>query len=224
MTSPQDAPASSASSSPPRAFAQGVGLLCQTFGVLLFLSSCCVCSLSGAWDQPIIRPPQVVTLGTLLERPDAWAAMLTVFTATLAGLALAAFGLGLQADRRAAPLGTLVTTLTALILLLIAAAALWFDDGTWPMRLWNGLLLLLFATLTPFAFAARRQFCADPPAADVDIVPPDQKIPYSWYHDDPPDGRLEREIAEKKARLDAEQRELEEMRQELERKRREGDT
>ena len=212
----------SADDPPPRAFSQGVGLLLQTAGMLLFLSSCCVCGLSGLWDQPLTGDSTaagsvsaVVTFSSLIQQPAAGGAMLTVVTATLAGLAMVGFGLGLQAERHYAAAGATTTTLLATLLLLAGGVGLWIGGASWSIRLWNHFLLALFGILSAFTIVAWREARDQPPPENVDVVPPDHKIPYSWYHDDPPDVRLEREIAERRARLEAEQRELDRMQREL---------
>ena len=70
-------------------------------------------------------------------------------------------------------------------------------------------------TLTGFSWAALRQVLADPPPADIDVVPPGAKIPYSFYHDDPPEVRLAQELAGRRARLEKERQEIERLEAEL---------
>ena len=94
----------------PRAFAQGVGLVLQTVGFILFMSSCCICSVAGLWDPTLTRGQvveqleQAKTIGiditTLFNEPAKAGLMLTVMFATIVGLALAVFGLGLQSEKR----------------------------------------------------------------------------------------------------------------------------
>ena len=72
-----------------------------------------------------------------------------------------------------------------------------------------GVTLIVLIALG-FAIAAWRQVRAEPPPDDVDIVPPGTKIPYSFYHEDPPDVRLQRDIDQKRRELDDMERALRE--------------
>lgn len=215
---------------PPRAFAQGTGVLLQAFGVIFLLSTCCVCSLSFLWDpqqsptlvenSPTLdQTRQASNLSVLMEEPGRLGVMLTIMSTSVAGLALAGFGLGLQAERMRAAWGAAASTIIWLIILVAAGAALWSGESSINAKIWHGLLTLLAVLLSGFAIAALRQVVANPPPADVDILPPDFKIPYSMYHDDPPDVRLEKEIANRRARLEAEARELQQMENSLREKR-----
>jgi hypothetical protein len=131
------------------------------------------------------------------------------------GLALASFGLGLQAERRRSAWGAVVTAAVMLTALLAAGVALWMGGAPWLVRIWHALLLVLIAILAGFSVAALRQILADPPPAGVDVIPPGAKVPYSFYHDDPPEVRLARDLANRRAKLDAEREELERMEREL---------
>jgi len=209
---------------PPRAFAQGAGLLLQTIGAILLMTNCCICSTAFMWDPQ--RPPDQARenitdqtafskLQHLLDQPGRTGLMLTIVGATVCGLALMGFGLGLQSDRRRSATGALATGVVFTLLMLAAAAALWTGEATLTARLWQALLTVLAVVVTGFALAAWREVRANPPPDDVDLLPPDFKIPYSMYHDDPPDVRLAKEIANRRAHLEAEQRELEQLEREL---------
>jgi hypothetical protein len=221
--------------SPPRAFAQGTGVMLQAFGVILLLSTCCVCSLSFLWDPQ--RPPSLVdgdpsveqtrrssNLTVLMDEPGRLGVMLTIMSTSVAGLAMAGFGLGLQAERLRAAWGAAASTSLWFIVLVGAGVALWTGESSINARIWHMLLAALALLLSGFAIAALRQVLADPPPADIDILPPDFKVPYSIYHEDPPDVRLEKEIANRRARLEAEHRELREMEDNLREKRQKGDS
>ena len=216
---------SAARPSLPRAFAQGTGVVLQTVGMILFLSTCCVCSLTSLWDPGASRGetvenfrrggPGLVTLRTLPQTPAQTGYMLLVMFTTVGGLALASFGLGLQAERRRSAWGALATTGVMLASLLAGGVALWAGGAPWAVRAWHAGLLLVVAALAGFCAAALRQVMADPPPPDVDVVPPGAKIPYSFYHDDPPEVRLARDLAARRAKLDAERDEIDRMEREL---------
>lgn len=221
----QPAPPAPATPPPPRAFAQGTGIVLQTIGMLFFLSSCCVCSLSSWW-QPMQDRGQALehyqsgrpiggSLSDLAERPVEAGYAITVFFGTVGGLGMAVFGLGLQAERRRAGIAAFITTAALAIILLFSGALLWYGGATWLARALHALLTLIVLILNGFTWHAMRQVLADPPPADIDIVPPGTKIPYSFYHDDPPEVRLAKELANRRAKLDADRRELDRMQREL---------
>jgi hypothetical protein len=143
---------------------------------------------------------------------------LTVAFSTLGGLALAGFGLGLQADRKRSALGAVVTTIAIEAVLLGAGVALWVGGAPLAAKLLNLFVMLIYAILLAFCIAAYRQVRATPPPENIEVVPPGTKIPYSFYHDDPPEVRLARDIAARQAKLDAEQKELDKMQRDLDKK------
>lgn len=211
---------------PPRAFAQGTGVMLQTVGMILFLSSCLICSLSSWW-HPMQDRGEVIeqvrtgqtTGGNFLrdirERPVEAGYAMTVIFSTVGGLGMAVFGLGLQAERRRAGVAAMVTATTLLVILIIAGALLWHGGAGWPARILHGLLTTTVAIAALFTWYAMRQVLADPPPANIDVVPPGTKIPYSFYHEDSPEVRLTKELANRRARLDAERLEIEKMEREL---------
>lgn len=223
-------PPGSPATPPPRAFAQGTGVLLQTVGMILFFCSCCICALTPTWDERITSPmeieqairdnrPGVHSIRAALSSPARAGYVFTVTCSTLGGLALAGFGLGLQADRGRSALGAVATAVGVESVLLLSGVGLWVGSAPIPATLLNLLMLLVYAILLAFCVAAYRQVKATPPPADIDIVPPGTKIPYSFYHDDPPDVRLARDIAARQAKLDAEQKELDRLQRELDSKR-----
>jgi hypothetical protein len=58
----------------------------------------------------------------------------------------------------------------------------------------------------------------DPPPADMEILPADYKVPYSHYHEDPPEVRLAAELEQRRRRLAVQQKELEMLEEKLKRK------
>ncbi len=177
---------------PPRAFAQGVGVLLQTVGMVLFLSTCCVCSVAGAWDPTMDRAevlnliqtdqPVGVTLLGLLDQPGRAGVMLTVMFTTVGGLAMAGFGLGLQAQKPKSGWGAFVTNVLMLSVLIVAGVGLWVGQASWVARVWHALLTVLVAVLTGFAWVALKQMIANPPPADIEVLPKDFEVPSRYKH------------------------------------------
>ena len=216
--------------SPPRAFSQGVGILLQTVGALMFMSTCCICGTSGLWDparspheamdraaQDLQTPHIVSPLGfdDMLAEPGKAGLMLLVMTMTAGGLALAGFGLGLQAQRRRAAGAALLATTISFLVLLPAGVGLWAGESGVGSRVLHMIIQLIMFLLVGFCFAAWREMKRTPPPEDVDVIQPGVKIPYSIYHDDPPQVRMAKELAQRRAKLEAEQRELEKMEEAL---------
>jgi hypothetical protein len=65
---------------------------------------------------------------------------------------------------------------------------------------------------------AVREMSRNPPPAGHEILPGDYKIPYSHYHDDPPEVRLAAELDQRRQRLAVQQKELEMLEEKLKRK------
>lgn len=220
--------------SPPRAFAQGTGWLLQTVGMILFFSSCLLCAFTPMWDKPLdspieidrtIRenPPVGYSIRGSLSSPAKAGYTFTVATSTLGGLALAVLGLGLQADRRRSALGAVIAASTVEAILLVCNIALWIGGAPFGAILLNFFLLAVYGILLAFTLAAHRQVRASPPPEDIDIIPPGTKIPYSFYHDDPPEVRLARDLEARRKKLNAEQSELDRLQRELDEKQKKKD-
>lgn len=212
-----DKPQAPVVSDKPRALAQGTGLVLQGLGGVLFLTTCCVCGTTGVWDPipPVSVIEQQSPVAGWADDPGRAGLMLLIVSCSVGGLALAGFGLGLQSDRRGAATGALVSIGLFIATMTLAGAGIWTGDAAFVTRLWHGgLSLILLATLV-LVVAAWRQVRANPPPPNVSDIPPGTKIPYSLYHDDPPDVRLARELADRRARLDAERLELDRLEQEL---------
>ena len=220
---------------PPRAFAQGTGVLLQTVGMILFFCSCCICTFTPMWDKPMESPVEIdktirenqpagYSLRASLSSPAKAGYAFTIAFSTLGGLAMAGFGLGMQADRGRSALGALATTATVEAVLLGAGVALWAGGAPLPAKLLNLLLLLFYGVLIAFCVVAYRQIRAAPPPENIDVVPAGKKIPYSFYHDDPPEVRLARDIEARQQKLNAEQAELDRMQKELDAKKKDRDT
>jgi Skp family chaperone for outer membrane proteins len=57
----------------------------------------------------------------------------------------------------------------------------------------------------------------NPPPEGHDALPTGYKIPYSHYHDDPPEVRLAAELAQRRERLAVQQKELEALEKKIKR-------
>ncbi len=164
---------------PPRAFAQGTGLLLQLVGGALFFSTCFVCLTSGIWDP--ISERRVITDASAL--PSRWESllsntgkvgfMLLIMSSTVGGLALMVFGLGLQAEKRRAGWAAFIANLLLAVVLLTAAVLLWIGPASFVARIWASLLTLIVLALLGFTVAALRQIIADPPSGELHTVPHD---------------------------------------------------
>ncbi|MAG16933.1 MAG: hypothetical protein CMJ21_02575 [Phycisphaerae bacterium] len=180
---PQPAPNDSGTTTPsPRAFAQGTGIVLQTVGVILFLSTCCVCTSAGLWD-PAVMPGTIdfsandtdgpTRLADLRSDPGKVGLMLTVVSMTVGGLALAVFGLGLQSDKPRASCGATVTVIVLVIVLIAAGVALWRGESSITVRVWHAVLTAITALLVPFVLTSLKQVSMHPPPSELDVLPPD---------------------------------------------------
>ncbi len=187
-TAESTSPATAEPVAPPvRAFAQGTGVLLQMVGMTLFLSSCCVCSMSGLWDPPMGRYETQEKLNTKQIEPSTpmrpfadlatTGLTLTVVFTTLGGLAMAVFGLGLQSDKPRAGWAAVLTTTAYLIIMIAAAICLWAGGASLVPKVWNLVLTLIALILLGFSVVALRQVLRHPPPPGMDILPPDFEIP-----------------------------------------------
>jgi len=207
---------------PPRAFAQGTGILLQTIGIMLALSSSCLWSLAGKWDKTLDRGQvyqqmhQGQTIGVsithLFDDPGRAGFMLTVVFTTIGGLAIAAFGLGLQSDKPRSAWGATISAGLLTIVLMGAGVGLWMGTTSIIMRLWNALLVGVVLILFGFAVAALKQVLADPPPRGLHPVPPGFDVRDVLAGEKP--SKLA--VKELRARIEAEQRELQRLERELE--------
>lgn len=179
----QSATGSGSDQPPPRAFAQGTGILLQILGMALFLSTCCVCSFAGAWD-PVLSRPEILRLleeessvgvgvRGLFEQPAKAGVMLMVMFMTIGGLALAGFGLGLQAERPRSAWGALGTTVAMIVILALAGIGIWVGEASWTSRIMHGLLSLTMIVVLGFVWVALREVLASPPPPVPTYVEPD---------------------------------------------------
>ncbi|MEX0778016.1 MAG: hypothetical protein WD042_20120 [Phycisphaeraceae bacterium] len=187
MTAPDDADQGVAPS--PRAFAQGVGVLLQTVGMVLCLSTCCICA-GYSYAVPTLTRGQVERqteqAGDKTQPGDAiyrWRDLtsdpgkagltaMVMFT-TVGGLALASFGLGLQSEKPRSAWGALISAGLMTIVLLACGVGLWLGHASLLARLWHAGLLVAMLLLVGFSAAAVRQMRRFPPPVDLYTVPRD---------------------------------------------------
>lgn len=161
----------------PRRFAQGTGLVLQTFGGLLFLSTCLICFTAFEWDPIQGRSVQtaepISRLESIVHDPARFGFLLMVVTSSVGGLALMVFGLGLQSEKRRAGWAALIANVLQLFLLLSATVLMWTGSASILACLWSALLTVITAILLLFTIAALRQFIAHPPPDTLHTVPHD---------------------------------------------------
>ncbi len=187
-----DGNAPAATPPPPRAFAQGTGVLLQIVGVILFLTTCCVCSSSGLWEDVMTaqqaerkvheKEDIVITFRKMLDEPGRAGASIMVVFSTVCGLALAGFGLGLQADKPRASIGALVSACAWLFSLILAGVCLWIGQASSFARGVNAGFCVISIIVLCFTVAARREVRANPPPPGLDVLPPDFEIPKYGRH------------------------------------------
>lgn len=209
------------SGDPPRAFAQGVGVVLQGLGVALFLSNCCLCSLAGLWDtnltsvearEVMARDPELITQpGSYLRDPGRAAAAVTLLAATVGGLALAALGLGMQADRPRPAYGAAGVHILLVLIFAATGVLLWTAATGWAMLAWHAVLLVALAAGLPFTLAACGQVMRHPPPPVDETLPPGFDVRDVLAGEKP--SRLK--VAEMRARLEVQQRELDRLEREL---------
>ena len=174
---------------PPRAFAQGTGLLLQAVGAVMFLGSGCVCTTAFLWDpisaRPVERPLTAAALDLPgpLERatrdPGKWGLMLLVTGSAIGGLAFMVFGLGLQSEKPKSGWCALVSNVLVLAVLVVAGFGLWIAPASVFSRVWHGSELLVVLLLIGFTTKAVRDMLAHPPSGDLYIVPAGED-PKTW--------------------------------------------
>lgn len=168
------------------AMARGTGLLLQTAGTTLFLSTCCVCALAGRWD-PVLSHEVLIehqregttpdwSLMDLAAHPARAGMMLLAMFMTVGGLAFLVFGLGMQSEKRGSATGALLTNVLALLILVLAGVGLWIDSAAWSARAWHALMTLAILAITPLIVASWRQMQRNPPDRDLYAVPADFDI------------------------------------------------
>lgn len=205
--------------SPPRAFTQGVGTVFQFVGGMLFLASMTVCCASSFLFKETAKREDLTRIGWHLPgNAPGWPALsgqrmisIGLVAAVGSGLAVAGLGLGLQATYvSAARVAVVVCPLMTIWWGVEAAFAVMVLRSVVIAVLFGGLTVA-FGVLSALAVGALRDLAKNPPAKDHDVIPPGTKVPYSWYHDDPPDVRLAQELEQRRQKLAVQQKELEQL-------------
>jgi hypothetical protein len=211
---------------PPRAFAQGVGTIFQLLGGLLFFISCTICCGSSLISKDAATKTNLTHIGWHFsgDAKDAptysaqKALTICVFAAVFFGLALAAIGLGLQAEHRAAGMFGIAATALGTLFWFTHAFFAGTVGGSYLLSLIAAGLGLGSAILLGFSIAATYEMKRNPPPARHEILPASYKIPYSHYHDDPPEVRLAAELEQRRQKIATQQKELEMLEEKLKRK------
>jgi hypothetical protein len=132
-----------------------------------------------------------------------------VAVGTFLGVALAGLGLGLQAQQRAAPGGSIVVTAFAVAFWAVHAVFFVQKLHSPVFSVLASALLLVSGMLGALAVGAWREMRRHPPPRGLEVLPADYKVPYSHFHADPPEVRLAREMEDRRQRLLVQQKELE---------------
>ncbi|MFG0329287.1 MAG: hypothetical protein ACF8PN_05245 [Phycisphaerales bacterium] len=210
---------------PPRAFAQGVGLLLQAIGGVTFFATTCTCCVTafiggGMWHsgpESIGPPPAGPT-----ENPVVMAQAAILLVSAVGSLCLVGFGVGIQSDRGRIPaFGAALTTLVMTGVYGVAAFTLFRAGGQWPAFIVATALTMLALGLTLLTTTAMVEvFVHPPPHPGPRTIPAEAYTdPLSVSADRTGDGTLKAEIRRKRERL---RRQLEEI-DELERSLEDGD-
>jgi hypothetical protein len=213
----------SAAPPPPRAFTQGVGTVFQFAGGILFIAMSLACCGSGLLGKETWKREDLMTVGWHLpgdaaDQPS-YSALRASSVSLIGGiglaLAVAGLGLGLQATRRSAAVVAVVVTLTGVVFWAVHGVFFIHVMRAWMLAVVVFAMVAVYAVFFALALGAWREMKRDPPPVGHEVLPEGYKIPYSWYHDDPPEVRLERELEQRRERLAVQQKELEMMEEKL---------
>ncbi len=220
MSNPQE------QSPPPRAFSQGVGLVFQIVGGLLFMASSFICCGSSLLSKDFATQTNLTHVGwhfsgDPVDQPSysaQKAITISVFASVFFGLALAGIGLGLQAEHSGATGFAVAATSVATVFWLVQTLFAFTAMHSLGFGLLTLALAAVFGVACAFAAGAFREMRANPPPDRHEVLPSGYKIPYSHYHPDPPEVRLAAEIEQRRQRLAVQQKELEMLEEKLKRK------
>jgi hypothetical protein len=223
MTEPSPPPPS-----PPRAFTQGVGTVFQVTGSTLFLILATVCCGSSLLSKNTAERHDLTEIGWGAASGGgvAYSAQRAIsvcmFVGVGLGIAVASVGLGLQATRRSAVVGGVIVAGFGLVFWVVHALFAAQVLRSILLSVIAGALVVVFGVLFALAVAALREMRREPPPAGHEVLPEGYKVPYSWYHDDPPEVRLAAELEQRRQRLAVQQKELEMLEERLKKRREEG--
>lgn len=162
----------------PRGFARGVGAVLQFFGVVLTFGSCCWWSFAGLTQERIGSSSALMTVADVVGEAGAtrlWG-MGAVVVSFVGGLALAALGLGIQAEKRRA---TRAAAIVAWI-----GAAFWLARLIWVIVTAPGFGRIVAAALMAIAWGlcgvlalvAGDELRRNPPPPDQGAAPADMQL------------------------------------------------
>jgi hypothetical protein len=198
-----------------------VGTVYQFVGVILFIASMLVCCGSSLVSKDVAERRDLMEVGWVMG-PVHYSAQravtVSLLMAVFCGLALAGIGLGLQAQRRAAPYGASAVTGFAAVFWVAQALFFGLELRSAALSIVCGALAAVFGILAGFGIVSLREMRRDPPADGHEVLPADYKVPYSHLHQDPPEVRLARELEQRRERLAVQQKELEMLEARLKRK------
>ncbi|MCK6457735.1 MAG: hypothetical protein L6Q92_14540 [Phycisphaerae bacterium] len=161
----------------PRALTRATGLIFQVVGVVLTLGGCCFWSFSGIAQskQPIEAARTIVDVWRAGGAEPIWA-MGGVCVTFVGGLALAACGLGLQAERpRAGRIATIVAAAGAIFWLACGAWTL-AAEFAWGRCLLAALMALLWCVCFVLGLVSADELRRCPPPDDLGVAPPDLRL------------------------------------------------
>lgn len=208
---------------PPRAFTQGVGTVFQFAGVMLFLGFFFVCCFSGLLSKETATQTHLAEVGWGAYTAQR-AISIGMAVGVMLGIALAAIGLGLQAQRRRAPAFAVVACAFAVVFWLFHAILFAQAARSILLTALAAALGGVFVVLLLLAIGSSREMQRNPTPAGFEILPADYKVPYSHLHEDPPEVRLARELEERRQRLAVQQKELDLLEEKLKRKMKPNDS
>jgi hypothetical protein len=201
---------------PPHAFTQGVGTVFQFVGVILFLISMTICCGSGLFSKTSSGSQPFSEVGW--KNYDVQRAVIcSLMGSIVLGIALSTIGLGLQATRRWAPLAAVGITAAATSFFGLQVA-FFISIGWILMAVISFVEGIGTVVLLMLAVGALREMRANPAQADQDVLPEGYTMPYSHLHEEPPEVRLARELAQRRRKLEIEQKELEQLERRLKRR------
>jgi hypothetical protein len=207
---------------------QGVGTVFQFTGVILFVASMFICCGSSLLSKDTATHTNLTSIGwhfgsTAPTYSAQRATTISLMGAICFGIALAAIGLGLQAQNRIAP--WLAAVVTAIATIFWSVHAIFFAQAMHSIWL-TALCAALgigFLALYLLAMGALKEFLRNPPPRGFEILPADYKVPYSHMHQDPPEVRMAQELDQRRQRLAVQQKELQMLEERLRRKIQEHD-
>lgn len=190
------------------------------------MGSCCLCSMGWLFDSPMTFTQYVqqaqsdavgASVGPLAQGARS-GVMLLVIPSTVAGLALAVFGLGLQSEKPRAAWGALSVSAGLTVVMFFSGYLLWSGGAGVGWLVLHGVVLVVSLVLTGFCVPALVQILHDPPPPGLQSVTDAELAEMGVVPDDllaAKTSATEREVARRKARIVAEQRRLDELERRL---------